>query len=176
MELMEAILSRNSIRKYKSKQITEDELNLILRAGCAAPIGMGKYEYMHITVIQNPSILKKLSQKTALLRGTPHFDPLYGAPTIIVISAKQYVKYPHAEFANAACIIENMLLSATDQNIGSVYLWGVAMAIQLDSELFHEMDLPDGFIPVSGLALGYADITDFKVKELKLSITTKRIM
>nr|WP_271716067.1 nitroreductase family protein [Anaeromicropila herbilytica] len=92
------------------------------------------------------------------------------------MSAKQHVKYPHAEFANAACIIENMLLAATDQNIGSVYLWGVAMALQLYSELFQELDLPDGFIPVSGLALGYADITELKVKELKMSITTKRII
>ncbi|BCN30271.1 hypothetical protein bsdtb5_15660 [Anaeromicropila herbilytica] len=69
-----------------------------------------------------------------------------------------------------------MLLAATDQNIGSVYLWGVAMALQLYSELFQELDLPDGFIPVSGLALGYADITELKVKELKMSITTKRII
>lgn len=176
MELMKAIMSRNSIRKYKPEQISEDELDLILKAGCAAPVGMGKYEYMHITVIQNPIILRKLSQRIASLRGTPDFDPLYGAPTIIVISAKQYVKYPHAEFANAACIIENMLLSATDQNIGSVYLWGVAVALQLDSELYREMDLTDGFIPVSGLALGYSDVPEVKSKELKLSITTKRIV
>ncbi|BCN30272.1 nitroreductase family protein [Anaeromicropila herbilytica] len=63
MELMKAIVSRNSIRKYKPEQITEDELNLILKAGCAAPIGMGKYNYMHITVIQNPSFIKNSLKK-----------------------------------------------------------------------------------------------------------------
>jgi nitroreductase len=84
MELMKAIVSRHSTRRYKPEQITEEELNFILKAGCAAPIGMGKYDYMHITVIQNPNILKKISQRVAVLRGTPDFDPLYGAPTVII--------------------------------------------------------------------------------------------
>lgn len=176
MELIKAIALRNSIRKYKPEQISDDELNFILKAGCAAPIGLGKCELVNITVIQNSNILKKLSKKIALLRGTPDSDPLYGAPTIIVISAKPYIKYPHAEFANAACIIENMLLAATDQNIGSVYLWGVAMAIQLDSELYEELGFTDGFNPISGLALGYSDAPNIKVKELKLSIKTNRII
>lgn len=175
MELMKAIVTRNSIRSYKTEQITEDQLDLILKAGCAAPIAMGKYENMHISVIQNSSFIKKISQKAAELRGTPNFDPLYGAPTIIVISGK-YDKYPQAEYANAACVIENMLLAATDQYIGSVYLWGVAMALQGDFELLQYLKLPEGFIPVSGLALGYTDATNVKVKELKLSITTDRIM
>ncbi len=173
MELIQAILSRHSLRRYQPEQITEDELNLILKAGCAAPIGMGKYEAMHITVIQNPEVLKKLSQRAAILRGTPEFDPLYGAPTVIVISAKPYVKFPHAEYANAACMTENMLLAATDLNIGSVYLWSSIMAIQLDSELYQYLDLPDGFSPVSSLALGYGVSPQSKQKELKLSVTTK---
>jgi nitroreductase len=145
MELMNAIVSRHSIRKYKPDQITEEELDLILKAGCAAPIGKGKYENLHITVIQNPGLLKKISQRAAILRGTPNFDTLYGAPTIVIISAKPYVNSQHAEYANAGCIIENMLLAATDLNIGSVYLWSATVAIQFDTEIFECLDLPDSF-------------------------------
>jgi nitroreductase len=73
-------------------------------------------------------------------------------------------------------MIENMLLAATDRNIGSVYLWSAIMAIQLDSELYQYLDLPDGFFPISSLALGYSDVQNSKVKELQLSVATKRIM
>lgn len=37
MAMIEAIRNRRAIRKYKSEQITDEELNLILEAGIYAP-------------------------------------------------------------------------------------------------------------------------------------------
>lgn len=62
MELMKAIAMRKSTRSYKSEQISDESLNTIINAGCAAPVGMGAYNSVHLTVIQNSDLLDKLQQ------------------------------------------------------------------------------------------------------------------
>ena len=57
MELFEAINKRFSNRKYLDKQISDGDLEKILKAGMQAPVGRAKYEDMHITVIQNKELL-----------------------------------------------------------------------------------------------------------------------
>lgn len=53
MNTMETICSRKSVRTYTGEQITEEQLNTILKAANAAPVGMGQYEGVHLTVITN---------------------------------------------------------------------------------------------------------------------------
>jgi nitroreductase len=73
-----------------------------------------------------------------------------------VLVSSSEPKFPNIQYANIACVIENMLLAATDAGIDSVYLWGPATVIAQNSELRKELGIPDGFTPVSGAALGYA--------------------
>lgn len=42
MDILEILKGRRSIRKYKSEQIKESELEKILEAGMYAPSGMGR--------------------------------------------------------------------------------------------------------------------------------------
>ena len=57
METLEAIAKRTSTRKFKEIQISEENLQAILKAGMSAPVGSGLYESLHITVIQDMNIL-----------------------------------------------------------------------------------------------------------------------
>lgn len=170
MELMKAISIRKSTRSYKSEQISDESLNTIINAGCAAPVGMGSYDMVHLTVVQNSDLLDRITKTYARINGNPKANPLYDAPTLVVISGKPHDKYPHAELANAACIIENMALSATDIGIGSVYLWGIISVLCSDKELLKDLNLPEGFIPASGIALGYPSEPLTTEKELKKTI------
>ncbi|WP_347460467.1 nitroreductase family protein [Clostridium sp. DMHC 10] len=60
-EIIKAILSRRSIRKFKSEQISDDELNSILEAGKFAPSAMNQQSW-HFTVIQNKEIIAKVNE------------------------------------------------------------------------------------------------------------------
>ena len=40
-QVLEALKNRRSIRKYKTEQIKDEELNAVLEAGTYAPTGMG---------------------------------------------------------------------------------------------------------------------------------------
>lgn len=175
MEMIKAIESRKSTRGYKEKQISDESLKVILNAGCAAPVGMGAYDSVHITVIQNSDLLDKITKVTADTFGNPKMKPFYGAPTLIIISSKTNEKAPTVGIANAACIIENMTLAATDMNLGSVYLWAFISSFSADKDLLKELDLPVGFTPLSGIAIGYPIETIDKTKKSKHTISINTI-
>lgn len=172
MELMKAIAMRKSTRSYKPEQISDEVLKNIINAGCAAPVGNGMYDTVHLTVIQNPDVLKKISNTAAKVFGNPSADPLYGAPTFVLISSIPNKQFPNVELANAACIIENMTLAATDAGLGSVYILGAMCAFSADQSLIKDLNLPEGFVPISGIALGYPTEPITQEKKLEQTIKT----
>ena len=107
METMKAIASRQSCSTYTGEQITDDELQTILKAANAAPIGMGKFEEVKLTVIQNKDLLNKFDSTGAKFFGNPESHPLYGAPTVILVSAiNPGNAHTFVSYCNAACIVE----------------------------------------------------------------------
>lgn len=124
METREAIYCRKSVRSFTG-EISRDMLEEILKAAKAAPIGMGKYETMHLTVVEQPQLLQTIDAATARLFGHPELHPLYGAPVFIVVSVKPEGEMPNnTEYSNAAVMIQNMALAAVDAGIGCCHIWG----------------------------------------------------
>lgn len=158
METMDAILSRRSIRQYTGEKVKEAELKMILAAAEASPSGMDEYENTVMTVIEKPELLEKIDQAAkaaAEKSGNADKNPLYQAPTFILVSGKK----PDAEsanliFSNAAIVVENMALAATDLGVGCCHIWGVVEIIDHDPSLLNDLDLPEGFIPCCGLIVG----------------------
>lgn len=169
METMTTIRQRKSTRAYKSDQIPKDTLDLLLMAGCAAPVGKAQYDSLQLTVVQKEEILKEISQKTAQLLKIDT-NPLYNAPTLVIVSATEKQLFPNIEYANAACVTENILLAATDNKIDSVFLWGPAVAINADPELKKILGIPEENKVICSAALGYATDPNMTKKELSIKI------
>jgi len=156
MRTLEAIAKRNSCRAYSTEQLSSADLEAILQAGNAAPVGMGKYETLKLTVIQDKSLIDKIDAAgSAFFKNVgvdmPH--PLYGAPTFIVVSGD--TSDVEITKCNASCVIENMIIEAADLNVGSCYIMGNIAAIQGNKEICAAAKVPEGFAPVAGLILGY---------------------
>ncbi|MHC4459746.1 MAG: nitroreductase family protein, partial [Planctomycetota bacterium] len=60
-ETLETIWKRRSIRKYKSKPIPEEHLNLILETARRAPTGANRQNWRMI-VITEPDLRKKTAE------------------------------------------------------------------------------------------------------------------
>ena len=155
MELLKAIATRHSTRQFKDKQITNQELEAVLLAGNASGVAMGQYDCMHMTVVQNRDLLNKINDAGAKAMNNPNAKPIYNAPTIVVLSAPVYDRMPGAEFANVGCVMQNMLLMATDLGVGSVYLLGFIAGFKAAPELLSELEIPEGFKPLAAIGLGY---------------------
>jgi nitroreductase len=63
-EVMSAILSRRSTRKFTDQPISEDILNDIVKAALHAPSGMGKQTWQ-FTMITNKEVISRLADTIA---------------------------------------------------------------------------------------------------------------
>ena len=157
MEALEAIAKRTSTRKFTEVQITEDNLQAILKAGMAAPVGSGLYDSLQITIIQDMEFLNAIGDAVTEMvskKFGKHMDKNFGAPTMIVVSSKP-AAFPGVEYANAACVIENMAIAATSLEIDNVVWAGPTAVISKDPKIRSAVHIPDGFNPVLCLSLGY---------------------
>lgn len=155
-EFMNVIRSRCSTRAFTQGMVSEEELEQIIEAGRTAPIAGADYRMSHMTVLRDPEILAKIREGCMLKRkdGTA-VDPMYGAQTIIFLSATGPSE-DCIEYCNVACAIENMALTATSLGLGSVYLWGFLKKLRKQPDLIDLLQIPEGYTILSALAVGYS--------------------
>lgn len=90
----------------------------------------------------------------------PGYEPLYGAPTVIVLSS------PITPFTqtNVACSATTMILKATDLGIGTCYAVSPILALSKD-EFVEKLNLPEGYVPVAAILMGYANGEGFPTEK-----------
>ena len=71
MELEDALNQRKSVRSYTGEPATPEQLEAVLTAAYEAPIGMGKYDSIHLTVVTRRSLLDAIDAAAARLFGNP---------------------------------------------------------------------------------------------------------
>ena len=153
MNTLDAIKARHSTRGFSDKQIPDADLEKILFAGGQAAVGGADFKSLKLYAVQDPELLKAIDESSAKMRPGSH--PLYGAPTLVVLASKESI-LKNIEFTNAGCVLQNMLLAATDLGIDSIYLWMPMYGINEDPELIKRLGFPEGFTCVGAVALGYA--------------------
>lgn len=154
MDALKALYGRKSTKNFNNIAVPDEIIEKITAAAMCAPIGMARYDTVHLTVIKSQALLKEISENSNMATAERPNAPLYGAPTLIIVSVKMH-REDHIEFANCGCVMENMAIAATALNVGSVYLWGFLRTVRSNTELLKKLELPSGFTPVSALAIGY---------------------
>ncbi|WP_462337181.1 nitroreductase family protein [Phascolarctobacterium faecium] len=72
MDTLTAIATRRSTRVYKPEQISDSQLQTVLAAGWASPVGHGAYDELYISVVQIPKFSKTLQNTVVKLSETPN--------------------------------------------------------------------------------------------------------
>ena len=158
MNVMEAICSRKSIRKFTGEMISDDELKTILKAAYAAPVGSSAYDTLELSVVTSEEIIEAINSAAAHMFGRPDIRLLYGAPMIIIVSTKvEQGPMANAAYSNVATIIENMALAAVELGVGACHIWGALAAFASSSALVGKLGLPEGCLPCGAIVLGKTD-------------------
>lgn len=172
MNTLEAIAKRKSTRAYKSEQISDEAIEAIIKAGCAAPVAMAKYDSLHITVVQSEELIKRIFDEAqdAVFKTIGIRKSLdYGAKTLIVVSSLPAHR-EGMDYANGGIVIENMVLTATDLGIDSCIMGAPIAALADNAELSMLVGIPEGFNPVLGAVFGYAtEDAPAKVHEISVN-------
>ena len=152
---LETLYERRSIRKYKAEQISNEELELVLRAGVCAPTAMN-YQSPIIVVVQNPDEVKKLSRLNARIMGNEDTDPFYGAPTVLVVLAdannKNAVK-------DGSLVMGNLLNAAYAVGLGSCWINRATELFEMQEgkDLLKKWGIEGEYIGIGNCILGYPD-------------------
>ncbi len=148
METFNAIFARRSIRKYQNKALETEKLTKILEAAMAAPTARNKQPWRFITVQSEEG-------KNRIMAAHPYSLMLKTAPCAVIVCADKAEATGFFQ-QDCAAAIQNMLLSATDLGLGSVWL-GVYPNEERTNGISKVFNLPENIIPVGIVVLGYAD-------------------
>lgn len=172
METLQTMKMRKSTRKFTAEQISDSDLNKILEGGYCAPVGMGAYKNLQITVVQNKEILNRITTGTRTAFNNDSLNPVYNAPTLIIVSSEE-ARFPLVELHDSACVIENMHLMATDLGLGSCYIVSFTAAFNIDTALRTDLNIPENHKIVAGLLVGHAEEPINTVKDVTGKIATE---
>ena len=147
---MKAILTRRSIRKYKTKEIKQDRINEIIKAAMYAPSAFNNQPWQFI-VINKKNILDKI------FKIIPHAEMLkQAAAAIIVCGDKNSEQDINLIALDCSAATQNALLAVHDLGLGAVWV-SAYPAEETITGLKNLFKFPDNIIPVSILSIGYPD-------------------
>ena len=151
---LEIIRTRRSCRSYKSQQITDEQLNVVLEAGTYAPTSRG-LQSPFIVAVQNDALKERLAKMNAEVMGVTT-NPYYDAPTYVLVFVPEDA--PNG-VQDASLVLENMMLAAHTQGLGSCWIHRERemFATEEGKELMREWGLPEGLVGIGALSLGYPD-------------------
>ena len=152
-QTVQDIKNRRSVKVYLPDQIKDEELMEVLEAGMNAPSGGNKQTPIFIAV-QNPEWIKKLCKLNAEIAGAPEgFDVFYGAPTIILVLAKNEGN----PVQDASLALGNMYNAAYAMGLGSRWINRIRETFEHDlgKALLKECGYEEDYIGVGSCILGY---------------------
>ncbi len=153
-ETLQTLLNRRSIRKFKSEQITDEELNAVIEAGKYAASGGNQQSALFIAV-QNKEVLQEITKLNADVIGKD-IDPYYGAPTVILVLAD---KSKAAPIEDGSIAIGNMLNAAYSIGLGSCWIHRTKEMFESEKgkALLKQWGIEGDYIGIGSCILGYAD-------------------
>lgn len=111
-DALENIFSRKSVRKYLPKPVEKEKLELLLKAGMAAPSGKDVRPW-ELIVIDNREVLDSMA---AVL---PYAKMLKEAPTAIVVCGD--TTKSSYWYLDCSAVTQNILLAAEALDLGAVW-------------------------------------------------------
>ena len=175
MNVIEAIKTRRSTRKFKARAVEMEKLQQIVEAGRFGPTG-GNAQGNHFFVISNATALMMLKdmvqtafakmelrddlykslKNSIMLSQKGNYSFSYNAPVLIVVANKK--DYGN-NMADVACAVENMMLAANELDLGSCYINQLKWLNEEPSigEYLGTLGLKDDERVYASVAIGYAD-------------------
>lgn len=158
--VIENIMSRRSIRKYKDTLIEREKLDQIITCGINAPNGRNLQSW-EVRVVDNPTLFNEIKENMA--QAHPELNPeevkgcFRGAPVMIFIARD--TTYDFSAY-DCGLMAQNIMLSAWSLGIGSICL-GSPIRYLTENEackpILQRMNFSENYQLCLCIGLGYAD-------------------
>ena len=151
--VIDSMISRRSVRKYKPDMVPKDLLDQIIKAGTYAATGMGKQSPI-IIAVTNKDLRDKLSRMNADVMGV-NSDPFYGAPVVLVVLADK-------NYGTCVCdgslVMGNLMLAAHDLGIGSCWIHRAKEEFETEEgkAILKSLGIEGEYVGIGHCILGYS--------------------
>ena len=153
MEVFECIKTRRAVRKFEKKEVTWEEISMILDAGRLAPSSGNLQNWKFIVALDE-------GKKKSVAEACVNQDWIASAPVIIVVvgeheKGKRFYGKRGAELytsQNCAAAAQNMLLEAHNLGLGSCWVGGFN-----EDQIRRIFGMPEEVTPYVVIPIGYAE-------------------
>lgn len=155
-EVLKAMEQRSSTRGYTEEKLTQEELDILIRAGLQAPTATNRQE-IHITVVKgdHPILaeIEALKNQERGIQDPPH-NFYYEAPVVLLLSAEKAFSWGKID---AGIAVENISLAAEGLGLGSLIIGCIKEAlIGEKKEYFADaLKFPEGYDFEIAIAVGH---------------------
>jgi nitroreductase len=148
MEVLEAIITRRSIRKYTGERVTDAQVELLLKAGMYAPSAVNKQPW-HFIVFRDRKVIEEI------IKIHPNGRMLKDSDVAILVcfdeNLQHDVGYGPVDCSNAT---QNILLAAHGTGLGAVWV-GIYPRENRIKGVHRLFNLPGHIKPFSIISIGY---------------------
>lgn len=152
-QVLDAIITRRSVRSYKPDPIPEDVLERILTAGQYAATGMNRQSPI-ILAVTDKAVRDELSAMNAAILGTDK-DPFYGAPVVLVVLAS---KAAPTYVYDGSLVMGDLMLAAHAEGLGSCWIHRAKEEFESEEgkALLRRLGIDGEYEGIGHCILGYA--------------------
>ncbi len=167
-QVVDCIMSRRSIRAYKSEQIKYEELQTILECGINAPSARNSQPW-EIRVMRDREAINNLNKAIIadMIEKRPeakerfadeNASVFFHAPTLLVVA---YDTTQYWGQSDCGMLVQNILLAAESMNIGSCAVGCCRDYINSPkgADFVKSLNLPENYVVYLTVTLGYKDET-----------------
>ena len=148
MDVLEAIHTRRSIRKYAEGPVDDAQVEILLRAAMAAP-SAGNQQPWQFVIVRDKARLQEITRIHPYAAMAPK-----AALGILVCGDTRVERYPGYWVIDCAAAVQNLLLAAHAVGLGAV--WTGIHPMRDREEAFAKLfATPSGVVPHSFIPLGH---------------------
>lgn len=150
---MNSIFKRASVRKYTDQPVSKEQIEMLLKAGMAAPSAKNVQPWEFVVIQKKDTMfdIMKFHPYSSMLNQAPLAIAVCGNTTKIALEEAQ-----NLWVQDCAAATQNILLEATELGLGSVWM-GVYPKKEYINGLANLLILPDFIVPFSLIAIGYPE-------------------
>lgn len=145
-ETIETIFNRKSVREYQDKAVEQEKIDLLMRAGMAAPSAMDRRPW-EIVVLNDKTAMANLSESL------PYAKMLATAPMAIIVCG-DVTKSENNWYIDCSAVTQNILLAAEALGLGAVWT-GVYPSEERVKMVSEALGLPENILPLNVIPVGY---------------------
>lgn len=140
------ILARRSVRAYTPEPVSDEHIEVLLKAAMAAPSANNRRPWHFVIITQRATL-------NALAEGLPYAKMLFQAPLCIAVAGDPSLSETYW-VQDCSAATENLLLAATGLGLGSVWL-GIYPRQERVKLVREVLQIPEPVTPLCLVAVGH---------------------